>query len=168
MGYPTISRAGTVPLRPGALLLALTVGGCLGSNSSGPASGVTAETHSWFPITSGASHALGLPIAEGAIACTSCHPAAATTLKNYTCVGCHGHEQTVTDLLHLSVPQYGYASAQCLSCHPSGQKVAYDHAGATNNCALCHNAGAQFAALPVPGFTHPPTGGADCGGCHTT
>ena len=146
----------------------MLLGGCLGSNSSGSAAGVIAETHSWFPITTGTSHAIGLPITEGTIACASCHASTATSLKDFTCVGCHGHEQTVTDLLHLSVPQYAYASVQCLSCHPSGQKVAYDHANVTNNCATCHDVGTQFAALPVAGFQHEPTGGADCGGCHTT
>jgi Cytochrome c7 and related cytochrome c len=168
MGPRTTARKGIDTLRLGAMWLAMTFGGCGGANNTGSAVGVTAETHGWFPIMTGASHAIGLPITKGTIACTSCHASTATSLKDFTCVGCHGHEQSVTDLLHLSVPQYAYASAQCLSCHPSGQKVAYDHANVTNNCALCHDVGAQFAALPVTGFTHPPTGGADCGGCHTT
>ena len=73
----------------------------------------------------------------------------------------------MTDRLHVSVDKYAYASPQCLSCHPSSDKVAYDHAGVANNCAMCHDVAAPFAALPVPGFMHPATGGGDCGGCHT-
>ncbi len=142
MGPRTTSRQGIVTLRLGALWLAMMLGGCGGSNGSGGAVGVTAETHSWFPITTGTSHAIGLPITEGAIACSSCHAVhTRASLKDFTCVGCHGHEQTVTDRLHPSVPKYAFASAQCLSCHPSGEKVAYDHAGVTNNCAMCHDVG---------------------------
>lgn len=151
----------------GAVLAAglLAAVGC-SSNGGGPGAGLKPEDHGpFFPITSGA-HALGTPIAEGAMACESCHPADAQSFKDFTCVGCHAHAQGVTDRLHLGQPDYAYASAQCLVCHPAGEKVPFTHAGITGECAQCHDVGAQFAALPKAGFTHPATGGADCGGCH--
>jgi len=154
-------------------VIALGLGGllaaaCSGNGRPSGANGTTPETHSWFPITAGSTHAIGAQVAEGTIACASCHSASATTFKDFSCTGCHAHEETVTDRLHTTVDKYAYASPQCLSCHPSSDKVPFDHAGVTNQCATCHDVAAPFAALPKPGFTHPATGGADCGGCHTT
>jgi hypothetical protein len=151
----------------GAVTLLLALAGCGSRQIPGDPNGVKPESHTWFPITAGV-HAIGASTADGPIACASCHSSTAASFKEFSCVGCHAHEQGVTDRLHTSVKDYGYASAQCLSCHPSGAKEAFDHAGVVGNCAQCHDVGATFAALPVPGFTHPPTGGADCGGCHTT
>jgi len=84
-------------------------------------------------------------------------------------VGCHAHEQSITDLLHLSRPnEYKYASASCYSCHTSSSSLGSSHLGIQGGCAQCHDVGAPFAALPVPGFDHPSTGGADCSSCHAT
>jgi cytochrome c551/c552 len=140
-----------------------------GGKTSLPTTGVTAETHSWFPITAGNAHALGRVMSDGTMSCDSCHAPTNTTFKDFSCVGCHGHEQAVTDRLHLARPdQYQYASASCYSCHTNGNAVGFSHFGIAGNCAQCHDAGSQFAALPLPGFTHPATNGADCASCHDT
>ncbi len=139
-----------------------------GSKPSQPMPGLTPENHTWFPITGASVHALGATAADGPIACESCHPANATSFKDINCVGCHEHAPLVTNPLHNSVTGYAYQSASCFSCHPSGAKVPFDHAGITDGCAVCHDVGAVYAALPVAGFTHPDTGGADCSACHQT
>jgi hypothetical protein len=59
----------------------------------------------------------------------------------------------------------------CSSCHKittAWKPATYDHTGVTSNCAQCHDVGKPNAALPVPGFTHPPMNGADCSNCHNT
>lgn len=127
--------------------------------SSSPAapSAVSAANHPFFPVASG-DHALD---------CASCHTTEAT-FTAFSCVGCHVHDKAPTDLVHNSVAGYGYASPACLQCHPSPVRRPFDHQGIAGSCALCHDAGASFAALPRAGFTHMPTNGADCGGCHGT
>jgi len=155
-----------------ALLLGvvcLAVAGCQGS-SQGPVSlGITPAKHTWFNITTGTAHELGKAIAEGQIQCQSCHPADTSSFTQIQCGGCHGHDSAVTDRLHLTVPGYDFKdSSACYSCHPTGARVDFDHAGITNNCAACHDVGNPFAALPKANFTHPETGGVDCSGCHNT
>ena len=70
-------------------------------------------------------------------------------------------------MVHASVATYSYDSAGCFQCHPSPTRQPFNHADITGNCAVCHDVGASFAALPVAGFTHQATNGADCGSCHT-
>jgi hypothetical protein len=151
-------------------LLAMVCGGCGLKNNTDPgaANGTTAAQHLSFPIDAASTHALGRTVAGGAIACASCHAPTAPSFKDFTCTGCHDHVQPVTDRLHVSVMGYTYTSAGCLKCHPASDKNTFDHKGISDGCALCHDTGATFAALPVAGFTHPPTGGADCSGCHVT
>jgi len=87
--------------------------------------------------------------------CSFAHAAdiAAGKEKAEMCVGCHGHEQTVTDRLHTTVASYAYGnSAACYSCHPTGGKTPYDHGGIVGECAMCHDAGNQFAALFIEGL----------------
>lgn len=123
----------------------------------------------YFPIGLGTVHELGATMADGQVQCQSCHPADTSSFKQITCVGCHGHNETVTDRLHLTVPGYAFTdSAACYSCHPTGGKTQFDHAGISNNCSACHDAGNPFAALPQANLVHPETGGADCSGCHNT
>jgi hypothetical protein len=148
-----------------AVLLALV--GCGNHQVPTKVTGTTQDSHAWFPITSGV-HAIGAPTLDGAMACASCHEASASSFKQFNCVGCHNHEQTVTDSFHTGIKDYVYASPQCLSCHPSGGKAPFSHDGITNNCAQCHDVGARFAALPVTGFTHAPMNGNDCASCHNT
>lgn len=161
-------------LAPALLLAAACTPG-----TSRPTNGVTPDNHTYFPITAGAMHELGKAVREGPITCDSCHPPAAASFKDIACLACHKHAQAVTDRLHTSVATYAYQSKNCYSCHPTGERQAFDHcltAGAggtcagliTDGCAMCHNVDNQFAALPLAGFTHQDMGGADCGTCHVT
>jgi hypothetical protein len=150
-------------------LLASVGGGCAPKTADpGGVNGTTAAEHLSFPIDAMSTHALGRATAGGTIACASCHAPSAPSFKDFSCTGCHDHAQPVTDRLHASVTGYTYTSAGCLKCHPSSDKNKFDHKGIADGCALCHDTGATFAALPVAGFTHPATGGADCSGCHVT
>ena len=131
--------------------------GCSSGNSGASLAGVTPSFHGLFPIASG----------DHAVDCVMCHTDA-TTFSNFTCLGCHTHEQTATGLVHTSVAAYAYGSAGCYQCHPSPTRQPFNHTGITTNCAFCHDTGASFAALPVAGFSHQATNGADCGKCHVT
>jgi len=129
-------------------------------NSDAGATTFTSQLHAAkFPIDSGAHAGLD---------CYSCHVATANTFTEFNCAGCHGHEQTVTNLLHNGVSGYAYTGTSCYSCHADGAKVPFDHRGISGGCALCHAAGAQFAVLPIAGFTHPSMGASDCSSCHHT
>jgi hypothetical protein len=154
-----------------SLLALLVCAGCNVSNGSGTSPGLTPAQHTWFQIGNGAAHQMGRSVTEGKIECQSCHPSNTTSFTQIMCVGCHTHEQTVTDRLHLTVDKYAYSKSDksdaCYSCHPNDSKTTpYDHGGIVGACAMCHDTGNQFAALPKANFTHPPTGGADCSGCH--
>jgi hypothetical protein len=156
------------------VVVALALAGCKAGKQPPAITMMTPATHP-FGILSG-PHAVG---------CDSCHGAFAS-FKEFTCTGCHGHDQPITDMLHVSVPArgpttpatsvaYAWDSASCLSCHSTGAKMLYDHAGITASCATCHDAAAPFDPLPVAGvgldgrpFTHPPKGSNDCKSCHTT
>ncbi|HET6438636.1 MAG TPA: cytochrome c3 family protein [Anaeromyxobacter sp.] len=131
--------------------------GCAGSSSTTSLVGLTPETHTFFPITSG----------DHALECAACHTSN-TSFTQYSCTGCHVHDETPTDMVHGKVAGYSFSSPGCYQCHPSPAHQAFDHAGITGNCALCHQAGGSFAALPVTGFTHGPMNGQDCGSCHNT
>jgi hypothetical protein len=100
-----------------------------------------------------------------AVDCTACHTSASTFMQ-FSCVGCHAHDQAPTDLVHNSVTGYAYASTACYQCHPAPKPQTFSHKGLTGTCAPCHDAGASFAALPMAGFAHMATGSADCSGCH--
>jgi hypothetical protein len=149
-------------------LVAAFAAACGPKPTSGGANGTTGTDHASFPISAGATHELGKMLPDGTVQCESCHAPSAPSFKEFDCLGCHTHAQPVTDRLHVSLPDYSYTSAACYKCHPASDKNAFDHKGITDGCALCHDMGATFAALPVAGFTHPPTGGADCGACHGT
>jgi hypothetical protein len=141
------------------LAAALLLGACGKSSLSGPGlAGMTPDNHAaYFPIANG----------EHALDCATCHTNAAT-FAEYSCTGCHTHDHAPTDLVHNSVGTYTYASASCYQCHPSPVPGAFSHRGIIGGCASCHAAGASFAALPRPGFTHLDVGSTDCGSCHTT
>ncbi|MBX7099987.1 MAG: hypothetical protein K1X89_19895 [Myxococcaceae bacterium] len=130
--------------------------------------GITADNHTFFPIDAASVHAFGKTTASGTIACESCHPSSADSFSTYSCLGCHEHEQSLTDRLHTSTANYSYESAACVSCHPNADHKVFDHAGITAGCAQCHDVGTPFAALPKTGFTHPAMSGADCSACHKT
>lgn len=82
--------------------------------------------------------------------CVTCHvdPGAPS---NFDCLGCHEHAQPEMDGAHVGMPGYAYASPDCYSCHPTGQKgefVNHDaqffpiYSGTHNNawtaCITCH------------------------------
>jgi hypothetical protein len=140
--------------------------GC-GDDVNGPApSGITAQNHPGFPIGAGATHAIGRDLGDSVIGCESCHTTSAGSFTQFSCIDCHAHAQDVTDRLHLAEPQYAFASASCYSCHASGAKVAFDHAGITDNCAMCHDPDKPYAALPPASAGHTATSGLDCSSCH--
>lgn len=145
----------------------------LGCPASGPgpglgSRGITAETHTFFPVSGAATHAVGAQTIDGPITCESCHPTQAVSFKDISCTGCHAHDAQTTDLLHRSQPDYRYDSRACFTCHPTSEKIPFSHTGiGVGTCAGCHDVNKTFAALPVPGFTHPSMSGADCGACHT-
>lgn len=136
----------------GLPVLLLVMAGC-SSDPDFPRGLTPAEHAQYFQITEGAH----------AVDCNTCH-GAFDTFKQFDCVTCHASWQTNT--IHNSVPDYAYDSPSCYSCHPSGANETFHHLGITNGCALCHDVGATFAALPVPGFTHPAMNGSDCSSCH--
>ena len=139
----------------------LMLGPACSQKSGSPNTAVTAATHTAFPITTGVH----------AVDCSVCH-GQFSTFKQFTCTNCHGHDvQATTDLLHTTVANYTYSGSSCYQCHPTGARQPFDHAGITattpGGCAQCHDIGATFAALPVPGFTHV-TISSDCSSCHVS
>jgi hypothetical protein len=156
-----------VPGKIRLLVSVVTVSlGC--SSQNVPPTGVDPTFHPSFPIDPSSGHAYGAASAEGTIGCDSCHPPTSATFTDFTCTGCHEHDTSTCDQLHATVANYSYDSNQCLSCHPVGVRIPFDHAGITASCASCHDAGTTFAMLPIPNFIHPDMGGADCSQCHKT
>ncbi len=69
--------------------------------------------HTWFPIYSG-THA------GKWTTCADCH----VNPSNYavfSCITCHAHDKATMDAKHSDVRGYVYNSANCYSCHPTGQ-----------------------------------------------
>ncbi len=69
--------------------------------------------HTWFPIYSG-THA------GTWTTCADCH----VNPSNYavfSCITCHAHDKSTMDAAHQDVKGYVYNSANCYSCHPTGQ-----------------------------------------------
>ena len=151
-----------------ALALSVLLLGCdpKGGFKSPPP--VTADNHTWFPLTAGTNHEYGKQTSTGAIECASCHPPAGDSFKDFSCTACHEHDASFTNRLHLTLASYTYEPQSCYSCHPDGATRAFGHSGIVDACAECHQEGGPFAALPIPNFTHPATNGADCGLCHVT
>jgi hypothetical protein len=83
-------------------------------------------------------------------ACGDCH----TDPNNraaFSCVSGSCHPQATTDPAHAGVTGYQFASAQCLSCHPTGTSANFTqhdasyfpiysgtHAGTWSACVACH------------------------------
>ncbi len=162
----------------GAVVLALALAACTkkhGSTQTMPP--VTAANHTYFPIGAGTVHEYGKVLADGPVACESCHPSSASSFTDFTCVSCHEHEQPTVDLLHLSQAQYEYQSPSCFNCHPKAVKFTFDHYGITSGCAYCHDVSGVFTVLTACGMgpegkctpagaPHPAMTGADCSSCH--
>ena len=152
-------------------------------NSGVCATGINQFNHTFFPIAPGDKHEFGktLLAEDGALSCESCHPSSVDSFTTPVCTECHGHTSDVTDRLHLQVVPttgapngYAYDSLTCISagCHRASDHKQFDHAGITDNCAMCHDVGKGFAALPftLPDgttFAHPSMNNSDCSSCHT-
>jgi hypothetical protein len=165
-----------------ALCLFVVVAGCPAPKKPVPPA-VDSTNHTFFPIAKGDKHEFGATLLpeDGAISCESCHPSTVDSFTTPVCTDCHGHTQEVTDRLHLQVVPtagapggYAYDSLTCVSsgCHRSSDHKQFDHAGITDSCAMCHDVGKGFAALPftLPDgsiFAHPSMNSSDCGVCHT-
>jgi hypothetical protein len=97
-----------------ALVSALGVAGCK-RDSALPASwntSLTPATHRPFPVATGV-HATD---------CNTCH-GPFPTFTEFTCFGCHAHDQAPTDLGHQAVAGYAYTSAACYRCHADPGKT---------------------------------------------
>ncbi len=144
----------------------IAVAGCTQTTSPSDLTGVRPDNHRWYPVGPGTPHAVGETIDGTVVGCDACHTPQADTFTEFACTGCHAHQQSLTDPLHLKAPGYTYSPKSCYACHRANGST-FDHTGITSGCAACHDVGATYAALPVPGFTHQPIS-SDCGGCHTT
>lgn len=83
--------------------------------------------------------------------CVACHTDPGNR-NIFSCITCHEHEQVRMDPEHNGITGYVFDSANCLQCHPTGEKGEFrDHdaqffpiySGAHRNrwesCATCHN-----------------------------
>ncbi|UCG60792.1 MAG: hypothetical protein JSV52_10720 [Candidatus Zixiibacteriota bacterium] len=112
------------------------------------------QMSSWHPamIT---EHDIFFPIFSGEHAgewddCSTCH-INPDNFAEFSCFGCHEHNQTDTDADHVGIPAYNYNSEDCYLCHPRGtadEFVAHDalyfpiytgaHAAVWDDCSDCH------------------------------
>lgn len=90
----------------------------------------------YFPISAQTAH--------GAVDCNTCH-GAFDTFTQFDCLSAGCHPQAETDANHAGEPGYGYDSASCYGCHPTGIGVDHSkffpiasgrHSGI--GCATCH------------------------------
>lgn len=116
---------------------------------------LTPATHAVFPIDSGA---------HAGADCDACHGAFDSFLE-FSCIGCHAHDQAVADPPHAPVAGYAYGPTACYACHPNGRAQDVDHArifpiaaGAKHQgieCRRCHIDPTNRAVL-------------GCGQCHAS
>ena len=69
--------------------------------------------HNAFPIYSGTHK-------DRWTTCNDCH-VNPSNFAVFSCTTCHAHEKTLMDEKHREVRNYVYNSANCYSCHPTGQ-----------------------------------------------
>lgn len=67
----------------------------------------------YFPIQSGKHQG-------GWTGCPTCHVNPAD-FTEFSCFGCHPHDQSRMDPRHAEVPGYAYDSDLCYACHPRGE-----------------------------------------------
>jgi hypothetical protein len=114
---------------------------CLDCHPTGRAGEYTEHDAAFFPIYSGTHVGQWLD-------CASCHT---TGAADFSCIDCHDHAQTETDVHHAGMPGYSYASTACFDCHPTGRAGQYTdhdaaffpiysgaHAGRWDVCSTCH------------------------------
>lgn len=126
---------------------------CYSCHPSGSGEGgAQAHDASFFPIFSG-TH-------KGAWTdCNACHVDPSSKAV-FSCVDCHEHSQASTDPKHVGIQGYGFDSAQCYSCHPTGEKGEFrdhdnlyfpifsgKHRGKWDRCQTCHNVPGNNAAF---------------------
>jgi hypothetical protein len=58
---------------------------------------------------------------QGEVACATCHTA---TYVDYTCFGCHDHEEANTQTTHARIDVTGERLNDCVACHSNGAKTA--------------------------------------------
>ena len=124
-------------------------------------------TPGWKPATYTSHDAQFFPVYSGKHAgtwntCSECHTTPGS-LKTFSCIDCHDHNQPSMDNKHNNVGGYTYASLACYECHPTGSvEGAFNHnnstfpltgAHITTLCSKCH----------AGGFQGTPT---DCFACH--
>ncbi|MCC6298192.1 MAG: hypothetical protein IT314_02760 [Anaerolineales bacterium] len=74
------------------------------------------DTTAWSPAKFNEQHTFPLDHGDGA-SCATCHP---STFSNYTCYGCHEHNEVEIRSKHL---EEGVSDFQnCMECHATGQK----------------------------------------------
>lgn len=126
---------------------------CIGCHTDGTkGSALTHLNHTWFPVGTGAKHAL---IANGGqLDCNLCHPTAGDfTPAAVNCTTCHVtkdygagpvevHAQARLATLHTGVGGYAFVSATCLDCHPNSEPTGN---AAHNNFPIA--AGSKHAAV---------------------
>ncbi|MDQ3262730.1 MAG: hypothetical protein M3Y59_03570 [Myxococcota bacterium] len=118
--------------------------------------GMTPARHeAVFPVATGT---------HGGTACDRCH-LDPSTFSAPSCIGCHEHNQQLTDAAHLGVVEgYQFAGTACYACHPRGEAEGFNHeaqfpiaVGTTHQearCGSCHPDATARKRL-------------DCVGCHT-
>ena len=102
------------------------------------------------PVTA-ATHDRYFPINEGVhkLECEACH-GTADDFEQARCTSCHTHNESDTRSVHFNLtPNYVWADIACVTCHPTGQSVRFDHTnffpireGSKHvgiTCAKCHN-----------------------------
>jgi len=175
------------------LWLSVSLYGCDGlsqltpGGGNPPNTGLTRDQHSaFFPINSGA---------HAAAECNSCH-GGGNSFKDFSCVGCHEHDQSVIDPGHAGVPNYNYSGTSCYSCHPDGKaaggggaqhdmffpitsgahagaacNTCHDYSGGSGNytqynCVNCHNHDQSVTDPLHPGVAGYIWNGTSCYTCH--
>ncbi|MFH0736087.1 MAG: hypothetical protein V1773_16655 [bacterium] len=120
--------------------------------------------------------------------CSECHTTP-NNLTQFSCIDCHEHNRTETNLKHTSISGYIYSSNECFACHPSGDVLgAFNHANSnfqllgvhsTTECASCHISGYAGTNSSCVGCHQADYNGSvnpnhislsistDCGTCHT-
>lgn len=74
------------------------------------------STTSWSPAAFNEQHTFPLNHGDAAT-CATCHPAG---LIDYTCYGCHEHNEAEVRSKHLDEGMSNFQN--CMECHPTGQK----------------------------------------------
>lgn len=136
---------------------------CIGCHTDGTAATASRNlNHTWFPVDTGATHALASK--GGTLACVDCHSTPGDfTRATIGCITCHQqkddgngprdvHGEPRMSDIHTGVDGFVFQSSICLECHPNGEPTGqFDHTGfpiATGSkheavtCTECHDASA--------------------------